>query len=87
MANTNKPADEIRIGRIKATIWANGTEDEPRYNVTFSRLYKDGDSWKSTQSFGRNDLLVLAKIADQAHSRIFELPRHEPIDTDGVEES
>ena len=26
MANTNKPADEIRIGRIKATIWANGTE-------------------------------------------------------------
>ena len=44
MANT-KPADEIRIGRIKATIWANGTENEPRYNVTFSRLYKDGDSW------------------------------------------
>ena len=30
-----------------------------------------------TRSFGRNDLLVLAKIADQAHSRIFELQQHE----------
>ena len=52
-------------------------EDQPRYNVTFSRLYKDGDQWKSTQSFGRNDLLVLRKVADQAHSRLFELPREE----------
>ena len=49
----------------------------PRHNVTFSRLYKDGDQWKSTHSFGRNDLLVLAKVADQAHSRLFELPQEE----------
>ena len=76
MANP-KPVDEIRIGCVKATIWRNGTEDQPRYNVTFSRLYKDGDQWKSTQSFGCNDLLVLAKVADQAHSRIFELPQQE----------
>ena len=38
------------------------------------RLYKDGDQWKSTQSFGRNDLLVLAKVADFAHTRLFQLP-------------
>ena len=60
MAN-QKPVDEIRIGRVKATIWKNGADEQPRHNVTFSRLYKDGDQWKSTQSFGRNDLLVLAK--------------------------
>ena len=76
MAN-QKPVDEIRIGHVKATIWRNGTEDRPRHNVTFSCLYRDGDQWKSTQSFGRNDLLVLAKVADQAHSRLFELPREE----------
>ena len=40
-------------------------------------LYKDGDEWKSTQSFSRNDLLLLAKVADQAHSRIFELQQAE----------
>ena len=74
MAN-QKPVEEVRIGRVKATVWRNGTDEQPRYNVTFSRLYKDdGDQWKSTQSFGRNDLLVLAKVADLAHTRIFQLP-------------
>ena len=74
MAN-QKPVDEIRIGRVKATIWRNGTDEQPRHNVTFSRLYKDdaGD-WKSTSSFGRNDLLLLAKVADLVHTRLFQLP-------------
>ena len=77
MANP-KPVAEVRIGRVKAAIWPNETkEGRRRYNVTFSRLYRDGEEWKRTQSFGRNDLLVLAKVADQAHSRIFELPQEE----------
>ena len=35
MAN-QKPVDEIRIGRVKATIWRNGTDELPGRNVTFS---------------------------------------------------
>ena len=76
MANP-KPISEVRIGRVKAAIWPNETAGRTRHNVTFSRLYKDGDQWKSTQSFSRNDLLLLAKVADQAHSRIFELQQEE----------
>ena len=76
MANP-KPVAEVRIGRVKAAIWSNETEGRMRHSVAFSRLYKDGDEWKRTQSFGRNDLLVLAKVADQAHSRIFELQQEE----------
>ncbi len=76
MANP-KPISEVRIGRVKAAIWPNGTDGRTRHNVTFSRLYKDGEEWKSTQSFSRNDLLLLAKVADQAHSRIFELQQAE----------
>ncbi len=86
MANP-KPVTEVRIGRVKATVWKNGTEDQPRYNVTFSRLYKDGDQWNSTQSFGRNDLLVLAKVADFAHTRIFQLPVEEELPERQVDES
>ena len=72
----NKPVDEVRIGRVKATIWCNETEDsKPRYNVVLTRLYKDGDTWQSTPSFGRNDLLLLAKVADLVHTRICELPQ------------
>ena len=76
MANP-KPVAEVRIGRVKAAIRANKTEGRTRHNVTFSRLYRDGEKWKRTQSFGRNDLLVLAKVADQARSRIFELQQEE----------
>ena len=81
MANP-KPISEVRIGRVKAAIWPNGTDGRTRHNVTFSRLYKDGDEWKNTQSFSRNDLLLLAKVADQAHSRIFELQQAEEPQTE-----
>ena len=66
-----KPADAIRFGRVKATIWMNTTEDgQYRYSVVFSRIYREGDQWKSTHSFGRNGLLLLAKVADLAHTRV-----------------
>jgi len=60
------------MGAIKAAIWKNDTTGGVRYNVTLSRLYKDKDDnqWKSTDSFGRDDLLVLGKVADTAHSWI-----------------
>ena len=74
-------------GASKRQFGRNGTEDQPRYNVTFSRLYKDGDQWKSTHSFGRSDLLVLAKVADFAHTRIFQLPVEEELPEVQVDES
>ena len=86
MAN-QKPVDEIRIGRVKATIWCNGTDEQPRHNVTFARLYKDGDQWKSTQSFGCNDLLMLAKVANFAHTRLFQLPAEAELPEVQVDES
>jgi len=66
-----KPIHEVRLGHIKAAVWKNETEAGVRYNATFSRLYKDGDDWKSTDSFGRDDLLLLSKVADTTHSWIF----------------
>ena len=70
--NPVQPIQEVRIGSIKAAVWENKTDTGTRYNVTVSRIYKDGDQWKSTESFGRDDLLVLAKVVDQAHTWIFE---------------
>ncbi len=65
-----KPVHEIRIGRIKASIWENETEHGSRHNVVIKRLYKQGDAWKSTESFGRNDLPLVQKVADRAHDWI-----------------
>lgn len=40
------------------------------YNVTLSRMYKDGDQWKDSQSFGFDDLMNLAKLLADAHTCI-----------------
>ena len=72
MAEKNKPANELRFGRIKATIWENETESGTRYNVVFTRIYRDGDEWKDSSSFGRDDLPLVMKLADLAHTWIFE---------------
>ena len=37
-----------------------------------TRLYREQDQWRSTESFGRDDLLLLAKVANEAHSWIFQ---------------
>ena len=68
-----KPVSEVRIGHIKAAIWKNETDSGAFYNVTLSRLYRDGDSWKSSDSLGRDDLLLAAKVLSAAHSKIYEL--------------
>lgn len=65
------------MGSIKAAIWKNDTDNGARYNTTFSRLYRDGDEWKSSDNFGREDLLLLAKVADQAHSWIHDHGKEE----------
>ena len=58
-----KPVHEIRIGRIKATIWENEPPNGTRHNLTVSRLYKDGDEWKDSTSFGRDDLPLVAGLS------------------------
>lgn len=67
-----QPIHEIRIGSIKATIWANNSDNGVRHNVNLSRLYKDGDQWKQSESFGSSDLLLVAKVADLAHTWVFQ---------------
>ncbi len=69
---TKKPVHEVRLGAIKAAIWANDTQNGVRHNVTLQRLYKDDDEWRSTDSFGRDDLLLVAKVANMAHTWIFQ---------------
>jgi len=67
-----KPVHTIRLGRIKAAIWANQTEVGVRHNVTVQRLYKKGDEWLSTESFGRDDLPLVCKVLDMAHTWFFQ---------------
>ena len=74
----NEPVAQVKLGRIVGAIWRNESDNSVvRFNTTFSRLYKDGQDWKRTDSFGRDDLLLLSKVADLAHTRVFELEQEE----------
>lgn len=68
----NRPVHEIRYGNVKTVIWKNQTVNGAMHNVTVARLYKDGDQWKESASFGLEDLLVLAKALTAAHTWIYE---------------
>ena len=66
----NGPVHSIRFGNTKAAIWLNKNGS---YGVTFERIYKDAEgNWKSSASFGRDDLPKLVKVSQAAYEWIFE---------------
>jgi len=67
------PVQVFRLGRIKAAIWENEADNKKFYNVTFARVYTGDDKQlHDTDNFGRDDLPLVAKLADRAHTFIFE---------------
>jgi hypothetical protein len=71
------PVYELRIGLVKASIWENHGKQGTNYAVTIVRLFKNGAEWKESSRFYRDDLLVVAKVLDQAHSWIFRKQQNE----------
>src|SRR5512142_1950610 len=78
-----RPVQVIRLRNLRASIWANRLPSgDLAYNVTFDRLYrapdqtdhqgaltKQGD-WMQSPAFGKDDLLLLAKLADLADTDV-----------------
>ena len=77
MAENKRPVKEIRDGSVKLAIWCNETETGNRYSVTVSRLYKDGDQWKTTSGLNATDLPHLAFAAARANIWIQSTLEHE----------
>ena len=76
MTDTNKkPAAKVTLYPITAAVWRNESkEGDTFYSVTLERSYRDRDgNWKSSTSFNGDDLLLLAKVADLAHTELSRL--------------
>ena len=71
------PVCELRMGLVKASIWENNTKQGTNYVVTVIRLFKNSTEWKESTRFYRDDLLVMAKLLDQAHSWIYRKQQNE----------
>ena len=59
-----KPQHEIRLGSVKAAIRRIESEADARINVKLGRIYKDGETLKSSDSFLHDDLLPVSKVAE-----------------------
>ena len=67
-----QPAHEIKLGKIRVTIWANETEDhDVGFNAVVTRLYKHGDTWKETTTLKHDDLPIAMKGIDMAYTWIW----------------
>ena len=66
-----QPVHTIRFGLIKASIWRNPTKAGDRHVVTVVRLFRNGDVWQESTRFGRDDLPLVSKVSDMAHSWIY----------------
>jgi hypothetical protein len=72
-ASKQRPAYEARFGLLKATVWRQESNKGPWYSVVLSRRYQDQTGeWRSAQSFGRDHLLLVAKLCDHVHSWIYQ---------------
>ena len=60
----NKPALEVRVGKVKVVGWLNETPSGAEVlNCRVRRIYKgDDEEWKETDSFGLHDLLHVAEV-------------------------
>jgi hypothetical protein len=65
--HNHQPVHEVRLGLIKATIWANATAHGTHYRVILTRLYKAGEQGQRAPSLRRQDLPLPAKVIDWTH--------------------
>ena len=72
-----EPVNRMRYGNVEATIWRNETTTGTRYNVTLARVFKEGDSWKRSNSFGEDELLRAARLANDAYTFLQSVKREE----------
>lgn len=64
----SRSVHEIRLGLIKARIRRRQTGSAVRYTITVVRLYRNGDLWKESTRFGRDDLPLVRLVLDKAHT-------------------
>ena len=69
----NSPVARFKIGGVSAAIFQNDGEHGPFHTATIERSYKDGDEWKTSNSFGTKDLAALAAVSQHALGTCLEL--------------
>jgi hypothetical protein len=70
---STKPVKVFRLRGISASVFENQSKSgESFHKVSLQRTYKDGDEFKTTTSFSRDDLPVCVHVMQQAWAFILD---------------
>ncbi|REK08649.1 MAG: hypothetical protein DWQ37_20135 [Planctomycetota bacterium] len=74
--NATKPVKVFRHRGVSASVFENQSKNADRpvtfHKVSLQRTYKDGDAFKTTTSFGRDDLPVCMHVMQQAWAYVLD---------------
>lgn len=62
---------EIKRGLIKARVHRKKTKEGDHFSVSIVRLYRNGDRWKESTRYGRDDIPVIRLVLDEAFGWIY----------------
>ena len=73
---SNKPVFVKRAHGVKVSVFANRANSAEGNHVFFKttvqKIYRDGETWKTTSSLGRDDLPIATLLLQQAFGFILE---------------
>jgi hypothetical protein len=72
-----KPVQKFRAGQVSCALWENelnlsGGRKVKTLKCTLERRYKDGEDWKSSGSFARNELPLAIWCLQKAFDHMIE---------------
>lgn len=75
--DSRRPVWERRMGRITCSVWSQQNDQgKTWYSVSISRIYREDNSWKRSNSYGLNDLPLITRLSEMAMDWIyFQTPR------------
>lgn len=81
-ASSNKPIRVFRMRGVKVAVFENKTDQGTFHKATLQRIYRDGEEWKTTQSYGRDDLPIAILQLERAWEFILETEAQPSINGD-----
>ncbi len=67
-----QPTTKIRIGAISIAGWKHSSDKGDWMSYEMQRSYKDGDEWKNTSSFRRDDIPKMVLALNLAYEEAFQ---------------
>lgn len=65
-ATGQKPVKVYRLRGVKASVFENHANENVFYKVSLQRIYREGEEFKTTTSFSRDDLPVAQLLLHRA---------------------